>query len=289
MQPGSYVDCYLNMYHYTRDNTAVRIGIRNYLQDGLGQQSVNAKALEMKLVGAINRKLGRSGALPATFDILQYVYITNNLRRVFMGKGAPDEIQDCLWLLDQLELINATTVESICDRNLGVDCGGFVANYWGIGRPSAGDVAPIGWSGFKPRTLWEMKAAHRRQHRSHVEMGDAAIFFSHVKGDDPSKAAKALGGGAYDTSTGSKAFHIALVDDLVPIGSDGQRVWLGISESSGAQRTDGYNGVKMRVGTYLIREANNLVFCFDEDTGNRIYFVGPGGPIQSYMPWGAGE
>jgi hypothetical protein len=36
MQPASYADCYLNLYHYTRDDVAVRVGIRNYLQNGKG-------------------------------------------------------------------------------------------------------------------------------------------------------------------------------------------------------------------------------------------------------------
>jgi hypothetical protein len=284
-----YVNCYLEMHHYTRENTAVRLGIRNYLQEGKGQQSINAKALEAQLTAAINRTLNRSGALPATFDIFQYVYVSTNLRRVFMGKGAPDEIQDCLWLMDQLGIVDGLTVNTVCDKHLGIDCGGFVANYWGKGRPDAGNMQPTGWAGFKPRYFWETNAVHRRRHKDQVELGDAAVFFTHVKNNDPSLKATDLGGGKFDTSTGSKAEHIALVDDLVPIGYDTARAWLGISESSGAMRDSGYNGVNSRVGTYLLKQANDLVYCESEETGTRIYFVGPGGPIQPYLPWGYGS
>ena len=62
MQPARYGECYLNLYHYTRFGTEVRIGIRNYLQNAKGQQSINALALQGRLFNAINRKLGKSGS-----------------------------------------------------------------------------------------------------------------------------------------------------------------------------------------------------------------------------------
>ena len=290
MQPATYADCYLNLYHYTRFDTAVRIGIRNYLQNGKGQQSVNALAMQGRLFAAISKHLGGKGpGIPETFDIFQYVYLRNNLTRVFMGKGAPDEIQDCLWLMDRLEIIDNMTVNWYCDTCLGIDCGGFVANYWGFGRPEAGNTKPVGWSGMLPRDFWEGNAQNRRRYRSQVETGDAAIFFSTVKNDNPSLAATKKADGSYDTSTGSKAYHIGLVDDLVPIGSDGTQVWLGITQSSGAMRSSGNNGVYSSVGTYLIKEANDLVYCVKEDGTDRIYFTGPKMRGQSYLPWGYGS
>jgi hypothetical protein len=290
MQPASYADCYLNLYHYTRDDVAVRVGIRNYLQNGKGQQSVNALAMQGRLFSAINKHLGRTGtSVPETFDIFQYVYLRNNLSRVFLGKGAPDEIQDCLWLMDRLGLVDNMTVNWYCDTCLGIDCGGFVANYWGFGRPEAGNTMPVGWAGMLPRDFWEGNAQNRRRHRSQVDTGDAAIFFSTVKNDNPSLAAAKKADGSYDTSTGSKAYHIGLVDDLVPIGSDGTQVWLGITQSSGAVRSGGNNGVYASVGTYLVKEANDLVYCVKEDGTDRIYFTGPKMRGQSYLPWGYGS
>ena len=291
MQPARYGECYLNLYHYTRFGTEVRIGIRNYLQNAKGQQSINALALQGRLFNAINRKLGKSGSsVPANFDIFQYPYIRNNLSRVFMGKGAPDEIQDCLWLMDQLEMIDNMTVNWVCDQNLGVDCGGFVCNYWGMGRPSLGAEAPIGWSGMLPRDIWNMNPQNRRTHHSQVQTGDAAIFFKDVKDNDPNIVARKLASGAYDTASGSQAFHIGLVDDLVTrTGEDGESVWLGITQSSGAKRSSGFNGVHSSVGTFSLQSARGLVYCRDDDTGNRIYFTGPSSQGSPYLPWGVGE
>lgn len=285
MRPTDYADCYLNLYHYTRDDTAVRGGIRNYLQSGKGQQSVNAQALKAKFYRAIAKERGFRGNPPARFDIFQYDYTINTFERVFMGKGAPDEIQDTLWVMDRLGVVDGGSVNGLCDLNLGIDCGGFVANYWGFGRPTPDSPVPSGWSGWTPRMFWEANPSGRRKHLDQVRIGDAVIFFTSVKDDNPNLKAKDLGGGKFDTSVGSKAEHIGLTDGYEPM-ADPKRILLWVTDSSGAKRASGWNGVTTRTIDVEVGIDRQGWVYGKTDTGGRLYFLAPKTTIMSYLPWG---
>ena len=281
MSPSDYVDSYLRFYAWLGDTfTAVRV--RMYLQSGLDQQAINAQDAYGKLTAALAARLKLRGALPAVFVVEGDKYVSTWLWRVYNGKGAPDEIQSVLWLASLCGLVDASTVHSYTDKYLGIDCGGFVANYWGIGQPTPTDPTPTGATGFKPRTFWGMNRGLRREHPSKIQVGDAAVFFRDVKGDNPDVAAQKKAGGGYDTSSGSQAFHIGLVSD-VSWRAGTNRVSLEIAESSGAMASSGGNGVKVRsLGEVEAVVANKLVYC--PDGGNRIYFVGCNGPPNPYLP-----
>lgn len=282
MPASSYVRTYLEIWTWINDTYTVA-RIRNYLQDGKAPQSDRAAAAYSRLVQALRRQPGlTSGPLPAVFTVQGDQYASMSLWRVYHGKGAPDEIQDALWLASVCGLVDENNLATYCDQNLGIDCGGFVANYWGIGRPSLTQPNPNGATGFKPRTIWGLAPSLRRARPEDIAVDDAAIFFQDVKNDDPNIAAHQIAGGGYDTTSGSQAFHIGLVSavSVVPGSTD---INLEIAESSGATAASGGNGVNVRpLGRVSTTVARHLVWC--PSGRNRIYFTGKQGNVSPYMP-----
>jgi hypothetical protein len=205
------------------------------------------------------------------FTVQGEQFLRTSLYRVYIGKGAPNEIQDAIWLASLAGLVDVGTLAAYANDNLGIDCGGFVANYWGMGRPSLTEPSPTGSTGFKPRYLWDLNHGLRRRTAAEIQPDDAAIFFSTVLHDNPSVPAP-LVNGVYDTTRGSKAFHIGLVSSVTPIAGTTQ-VTLEIAESSGAAAASGGNGVNVRTLSQMPAiVAHDLVYC--PEGNNRIYFVG---------------
>jgi hypothetical protein len=226
--------------------------------------------------------LGAGRQLPKVFTIAGDQYITTSLWRVYHGKGAPNEIQDAIWLASLCGLVDEGSLSSYVDNNLGVDCGGFVANYWGIGRPSVNSTDPPGSTGFLPRTLWGTYRNHRTS-PSEIRADDAAVFFKDVKYDNPDLAASKNSDGSYNMASGSQAFHIGLVSSVSTAPGNGM-LNLEIAESSGALASSRGNGVNVRsLGPVKATVANGLVYCLDGT--NRVYFTGGPSKLQTYMPY----
>jgi hypothetical protein len=257
------------------------VRVRNYLQSGKAPQSPRAKAAHSALVTEVATLAGLSDGdtLPAVFSVNGDSYVRTSLQRVFDGKGAPDEIQDALWLAYLSGLVSESSVGQYADTNLGIDCGGFVANYWGLAHPSPNSPNPSGASGFLPRTIWNTFKGHRKD-ASAIQVGDAAVFFQDVKGNNPDLVATKKGDGSYDTTTGSQAFHIGLVESK-SIRGDGTMT-LEIAESSGAARGSA-NGVNVRSLETRAVVAGDLVYC--PDGNNRIYFTAAPAGASPSMPY----
>jgi hypothetical protein len=283
MDPSSYVQVYLNIPVALTDGV-VKVAIRNYLQDGKGGQSDRAKAQKDDLLKKIAKEVKAKGPIPpAVFYVDDYEFYLLSVQRTFIGKAAPDEIQDTLWLASRFGLVNSGTVDTYCNNNLGVDCGGFVANLWGIGYPDGGRVV-YGSTGFKPRAFWEMNRSKRRKKASEIEEGDAIIFFSHIKNDDTDLA-------SVDASKGGEAFHIGVVGGKT---LHGDSIDLTIVESSGGPAASGGNGVNVRTATGCqLKTAKGLVYVaagknaqgYDE----RLYFVGKACNMTTYLPRPVGD
>lgn len=279
MNPSAYPGVYWAIPVWLADGTAAAVPVRNYLQLGLGEQSKRAQAAKQKLTAAIARdkvKADKGGVY--SFDGRPVAGLS--IDRVFMGKGAPDEIQDVLWLASRYGLTDAGNVNTYADRNLGMDCGGFVACLWGIGKPINGSAVQ-GSTGFKPRTFWGFDRGKRRARVEDIAVGDAIIFFSHMKGDDTDLAST-------DPALGGEAYHIGAVGGItVKSGA----IDLGIMESSGAKAVTGGDGVNYRIRTDLpIKTAKGLVYGEAGQNAKkqnvRVYFVGKAGNCVPYLPNG---
>jgi hypothetical protein len=276
MTPSDYVSTYLQLWCWVND-TFTAAAVRKYLQKGKGDQSPRAQAAHSQLVSGLNSQLGLK-SLPPVFEIQGDTYTAASLERVYEGKGAPNEIQDAIWLVSLCGLVSGGTLAQYCDNNLGIDCGGFVANYWGMGRPTPANLAPTGADGFKPRYIWKMCPEMRRPDAGKIEVGDAAVFFQDVKFNDPDIEARPNSNGkGYDRSTGSQAFHIGLVaSQPVPVGNG--QLSIDIADSSGSAAPSGGNGVKVKSRTVTAKVEKGLVYFPDGD--NRIYLTGR----RSYSP-----
>ena len=194
-------------------------------------------------------------------------------------------------LASQLGLVVPDKSYSFCSANVGVDCGGFVANYWGEGVPHMADTNPSGAYGISPRSFWSDSKTwpdvmkRRRSVASAVQPGDAAIFFKDMKGDNPDLAKQRDSKGNLIAGTGSEAFHIGLVNQMAAgLGK------LEVAESSGARSVFGGNGVNVRsvnvqgtgvsCGKWVYAEVGN---------NERIYFVAPPPGWGPEMPYRYGE
>ncbi len=290
MTPEQYTESYAGMWTWivATNNEPVYTAapIRNYLQNNLESagtkaQAQRAQAAYADLSRAIAKRLGRAPG--PTFTIGEDTYVLLSLQRVFWGKGAPSEVQDALWLATLLDVVTAADVTRYCYESLGVDCGGFVANYWGFGKPSTTDLKPTGYAGMLPRDFWSEAGNRRRSRPDQIRQGDAVIFFEgKVAGNDPSTRAPKKSDGSYDTTQGTKAFHIGLV---ARVGATGDKVMqLRIAESSGSPSMYAGNGVNARdVNIQSTTVAGGLVGCA-LSAAERIYFVAPrGGRITPYL------
>jgi len=151
MSPGTYTASYAGMWTWIVAGSGELIytaaPIRNYLQNNTQNNATKAQAQRAQaawaaLSRAITTRLG--GPPGPTFTIGEDTYIQLSLQRVYWGKGAPSEIQDALWLATLLGVVNEGDLNRYCRESLGVDCGGFVANYWGFGKPTVTDKKPTG-------------------------------------------------------------------------------------------------------------------------------------------------
>ena len=279
MAASDYVNTYLELWCWVQDRFTVA-RVRNHLQSGMGSQATRASAAYWQLLRGVTKLAGNR--LPAVFEVQGEKYNTASIWRVFHGKGAPDEIQDAIWLASLCDLVTETSLATYCDLNLGIDASGFVANYWGIGHPTFTDLNPNGATGFRPRTIWSLYPSLRRKSADEIQMGDAAIFFKDVKSNDPDIAAAADLDGTLDASSGSQAFHIAVVSAVAATSAD-DMLRLEVSESSGARAASGGNGVNVRsLGETAAKVENDLVYC--EEGDSRIYFIGRPSVSPPYLP-----
>ena len=106
-----------------------------------------------------------------------------------------------------------------------------------------------------------------------MDAGAAIFFEGKVVGNDPSTLAPKKADGSFDTSQGTKAFHIGLVDEVSVSGD--KVITLSVAESSGSVSNFGGNGVNVRsVAIRGTTVGGGLVGCAVSDS-ERIYFVGP--------------
>lgn len=277
---ADYVDRYLKLQVWkTKDRTTV-IAIRNYLQAGQGTRSTSAQLKLGELKRALAKLIGKP--LTPVFEVEGEKYVQLSIDRVFTGKGALNEIQNVLYLALLCSMVNESTLSKFADDNLGLDCNGFVANYWGMGRPTVDQPQPSFANGIKPRLIWTRAPSLQRKTAAEIQVDDAAVFFEDVKNDDPNIMAQMVDK-KYDTSTGSQAFHIGVVSAVTTIaGTD--LVDLKIAESSGGTNpTSGGDGARVRnFGQVKAKVAKGLVWV--PDGTNRVYFVGNKDNGTSYLP-----
>ncbi|HVN01909.1 MAG TPA: hypothetical protein VMT68_17045 [Caulobacteraceae bacterium] len=284
--PAEYARSYaqLSSWFWNGDDwVARRTPIVNYLQHNGSRQDRRAASAQQALRALLPRATGISNVnhLP-TFNFNDYDYINHSIDRCFIGKACPWEIQETLQLLSEIGGVAEGGLVDYCNSSLGVDCGGFVANYWGEGCPHMVNPSPAGWGGILPRyfwansSQWSSAVARRRRSASAVSAGDAAIFFKDVKDNNPDIMKQRDSHGVFIQGTGSEAFHIGLVSNVGFSGDDFTS--LEIADSSGASSIYGGSGVNVRSIQTIVEsgKSGNWVYC-KSGANEWIYFVEPPG------------
>jgi hypothetical protein len=297
LSPATYVNAYADLWSWMLDDgewNYVGTPIINYLQSGKDPQSSNAKlaykALMSKLVAVSKQP---SFATAKTFNFQDYDYINQSINRTFIGKACPWEIQETIQLASLVGAADSDSVYKYCTSNLGVDCGGFVANFWGEGVPHMADPNPFGATGFLPRSFWADSKTwpdvlrRRRTAATAIEPGDAAVFFKDIKDNNPDIAKQRDSNGKLIDGTGSEAFHIGVVNR---VGASANTItMLEVAESSGAPSIYGGNGVNVRaVGLTDTGKSGSYVYAA-AGSNERIYFVAPPAGAGPEMPYSYGD
>lgn len=298
LMPDKYADAYAGLWSWMLVDgewSFTRTPILSYLQNGQGAVSKSAKASHQTLLSRLVAKSGDSAiAGRKTFKFNGDDYINLSITRTFIGKACPWEIQETMQLASQLGLVKPDKSYAFCVGNLGVDCGGFVANYWGIGVPHMVETNPFGAWGISPRSFWSDSKTwpdvmkRRRASAGSVQPGDAAIFFKDIKNDNPDLAKQRDSKGNLIAGTGSEAFHIGVVNQVGAGGGGFSK--LEVADSSGMRTIYGGDGVNVRnvglqgggvsCGKWVYAQVNE---------NERVYFVAPPAGWGPEMPYTYGD
>jgi hypothetical protein len=297
LSPAVYVNAYADLWSWGLfDGDWVYSGtpVINYLQYGKPPQSTNAQLAYKKFMEKLEAVTKNPSIRHVkTFRFMDYDYINMSIGRTFMGKACPWEIQETLQLGSQIGAFSNSNLYQYCSDSLGVDCGGFVANYWGIGVPHMVNPSPFGATGISPRSFWADSKTwpdvlrRRRTAFTDIQEGDAAIFFKDVKDNNPDIAKQRDKNNKLIEGTGSEAFHIGVVNR---IGASPSAIsMLEVAESSGASSKFGGNGVNVRsVGTTGSGKSGVYVYAA-AGMNERIYFVAPPAGAGPEMPYKYGD
>jgi hypothetical protein len=148
MTPEEYADKYLHLTAVLYDGTVKEVSIRKYLNTGVVWAALNKhvplpsvpSGREKNAITEYFRVLSAvAGALktnhPTTFTLDGWSFDILGVQRAYSGKGSPAEILDALWLANRFKFVDGPSLQSYCDRFLGLDCNGFVGNYVGAFGP----------------------------------------------------------------------------------------------------------------------------------------------------------
>ena len=131
MTPQDYMSKYLHCPIWLADDTVAEVSISQYLNHGESSNSDAAWRAFERLIDALHR-LTNTRAWAPRYEKDGWVFETRLLRRAFVGKGSPSNIQDVFLAASYGGLVTAGTAQDYANRYLGTDCNGFVGNYFGM-------------------------------------------------------------------------------------------------------------------------------------------------------------
>jgi hypothetical protein len=139
--PADYVEEYTEMLVVLDDGTSWTVVIDQYLSNTGNDKVINAGKVRDALIDAMARET-RTSTIAPTFMIDDQPVSRLGMMRASWGKGSPNEISDFLWIASRYGLIhmadtprNTTgihtlTLQAFADKYLGLDCNGFLVNYY---------------------------------------------------------------------------------------------------------------------------------------------------------------
>jgi len=170
MTPEAYAGKYTNLTAMLYDGTLVRVQVDRYLsakhawdkdpeiRAKASKRATNGIAAYFKLYAKIKKELKK---VPATFLIDGIGFKLAGILYPHEGKGSPAEVREILWLGSRYGLVTEKNAVQYVQDYTGLDCNGFVGNYWGLNpntEMSGYDVSP-------------------RKKFSEIKPGDAIVFY----------------------------------------------------------------------------------------------------------------
>lgn len=131
MTPEDYMNKYLHCPVWLADDTVREIRIDKYLNHGESSNSDAAWRAYERLIQEL-ATLTRTRPWATRYQKDGWVFETRLLRRAFVGKGSPSNIQDVYLAASYCGLVTASSAQDYANRCLGTDCNGFVGNYFGV-------------------------------------------------------------------------------------------------------------------------------------------------------------
>jgi hypothetical protein len=205
MTPEAYSERYLKMAARLEDFSVSEVRIDRYLNagaiyskepkvvKGASPRSKRAQAAYGKLYEAIRKEL-KIKSLPLTFKVGGIVLGLLGVKRCFDGKGSPPEIRHVLWLASRYGQLSWETAQAYCDANLGLDCNGFAANYWGMIPDKV--------------STWDFDK-NARKNFDDIQNGDAIVFYKTLpKSPKPNCSHVAVVGGDPSVSGNKLTFDV---------------------------------------------------------------------------------
>jgi hypothetical protein len=236
MRPSAYAQKYLGFKYLLDDWSYGQVAIQKYLNAGITtntsyKRANVANAEKDVLLGAIAKELKVKGVPSLDFMIDGVKIHRFNVQKVFYGKGSPDQIDTAIWLASRYGRVTRTNIQKWCDDNLGLDCNGFVGNFWG-----ADPENPISW----------YDVGRRKNTPLGIYVGDALVSYNKVQDTTP--------------------FHIAVVENVTSISNPAE---LQITQSAGLEKGVHTANVSWKWKTnpkgdlYFLTEDNFVVYPCD--------------------------
>lgn len=240
MTPEMYMGFYRSMYITFSDGTNVHVDIRKYLNHGKvfkppppdakpgpdgkpvqrkpeGTLQVRATAANtefwtlMGLVGMDPYRDSPDGKakkidtmqVPLEFSFSGRKYSQRQIKLAYLGKGSPVDVAQALRLASRYRNIST---EGYSDKFLGLDCTGFVCNYWGLSKTDTTDHKDFD--------------KNRRKDLTTITIGDALVYYEGKQSPQHKSVRSA---------------HIAVLNEVLSVSSSGgeTRLTMNIVESAG--------------------------------------------------------
>jgi hypothetical protein len=257
MTPSQYAARYLTLPTMLDNGQVATVRVDKYLQNNGSKRNKTGLAAKDAIIGAMVAETKTSWGA-TTFTIDGWPVNKVGVVCVFMGKGSPYEISDALWLASRYGLIRidperknpsgvaTRTLAGFCDDCVGLDCNGFVNNFFSFSRDKSIDTYDVNY----PKA--------RRQSVDDVKADDVLVFV-----EEDAAAAKNPKAGK---PAGRSYPHIALIDAVVPAGKD--QLTLTLVQSSGGE-------VGLHVSTDVKTFANHGQGIFFTSGVRKAYVVSP--------------
>jgi len=176
--------------------------IDKYLNAGITGDPKHPRALRASaekdaLLDAVAHELKVAKA-PVSFTIDGQAIQRGHIQRVFSGKGSPSQIRTAMWLATRVKRTTPEGVDDYCDKFVGLDCNGFVGNFWGGDGNTEIDFYDKG----------------RRTDPAKITTGDALVFYNRGAGTP---------------------FHIAVVEEA-RLSADQKKVSVRAVQSAGLEK-----------------------------------------------------